>query len=1630
MKRLVLLLFLSALPALCAYPNGYTYQYVWTIQAGQVPATQSDFPLVVCVNGIGHGCNLTVPALAGQFTSSNCYDAIWTSDSAGTTVIPFELAPNTCNAAGGGAEWWIAPSTVAAGMSIYLWVGNSNVTTNQGWPMAGSSPWPASYVGVYHLGGSGTLNLTDSTGNSNGTNSGATAVTGNLGGGVNFVTAGSQSFKVTNQVTSGNSITLSTWFNSSVANTNAAIDQRGNAGENGCVLFTASPSGVGSFYCNGFGGVLAGSASLTDGNWHYLVGVISAGSSAIYIDGVAVASHSEALAGFAAGSTYFGRSSDATPAYMTGSVDEAHISKAGTSLNWVTLEYNNQSNQAAFWSIAGPFGSSTVSVTPAAIPANHAANITLTLAGTGTNWSAGTTFGLSGVTGVAKISQNVVSATSATVVIATGTGTGTLIVSDGTSSGNTSVGTATLSVVPGFGASGGAVPVTLTGVNTVWTQENASTLFSLSGTTGSTFGGTPVVSSNTNATALINLGASSGATTITDNTTGATTTISSIGSACAGYAYSATLTVAQVTGNLANFPVVVSLTIPPQYVLSPQGDDICISDPANTTAMPIQWLSSYPVDGPVHEWNWQSGKANFIFNAPTLSSTAPTTFTIWAGNPFVLNTNPDTNSAWDSSTLIAAHLQEPMFPMVNSATGATITTGRAPVRTTGQIGFAQQFASAASQVLPIVGSPATGGPMASLLFQTAYSGSTGEYLADSRGALSCGTGMAPALLVQSRLLKCAANGNILSGTMAVNDGAWHHAACGCSASGCALYLDGTQAASNGAGFTVGVAGVTVGGSCASDGYFDGKLEELRFAPANARPAAWVAAEAINLLHPATFVTIGSWSFSGGSGPAISGVSLAANSQSSLVAKWTTSTPATSRVLCATTSGGPYTYFTPLLHPVKNGAAFWGQTNHTVAITGLHTATQYYCVFQSIDVNGYWSTSSELSATTSVALPSTPLTVAWSAAPTRPNDAGTAPSGANGLPYTGCWFDGDTQYSTWAADGNQYGMTEDGGGPNNGHGTGGGLLWLRWNDPNHLCGTWIAGVGNTCAGPACSGTPYNDGYRWASQGPVSVNGTIYQGLERYSGNSYCCTSIIKSSDGWAHSLSPQDNTGPSAVAPAGIDMPTQGNVMWSRTQLHAFVQVGQDHNSGGTFPNIANNDGWVYDVAPDAWGNDWPMSLWAPTLWRVRVEDLPLLDASKFQLYTCPQSADDGIYDNCWSYDYTQETLLNQANQSFPGSFSKYSMTFVPDFNRFLWATNPQAPGDLTAGTVIWDAQYPWSVPTAVANVPRHPTFLNHFPGFGQLLSATYAKASSMPLAAHMTLSTASGYPQNGTAAMDDYSTLTYFLNLAPRPAGPARPLVGSNSRTAHISSGLDLFYNFRGSGGDIILPNLAPSDSTGQYSASVGTYWTCGSNPTVFHGFFYDQYGMYNFGYPGTVPWTGTCPYAVATPYAANSTAFTALVVFAHYPATAPYYSGLVTIATPLGETVLSKGADLSIQRHGSSLNSGWDVTVGGAAINTTPLACNDGSFCAFVVRRDTGNNVTVYRSGSIQSALPLSADAIGTAAGAWSSSPLIFGDSNNSLIGVMSEALVWNRALSDAELIHEMTVTRSDMAARGVVLP
>ncbi len=176
----------------------------------------------------------------------------------------------------------------------------------------------------------------------------------------------------------------------------------------------------------------------------------------------------------------------------------------------------------------GFFGSSSsLAITPAAIPKNHAGNIVLSIVGTGTTFTGSTVFTPSGVVGVTKISQSITNGTHGTITVTTdATHTGTLTITEsvtGSATGTTTIATATLAISPTSGATGTTPSLTMTGANTVWTQETAAGLFTVSGGTGASLA-TPSVSTDTSATDTLTVGSAAGTLTITDSSTGATAT--------------------------------------------------------------------------------------------------------------------------------------------------------------------------------------------------------------------------------------------------------------------------------------------------------------------------------------------------------------------------------------------------------------------------------------------------------------------------------------------------------------------------------------------------------------------------------------------------------------------------------------------------------------------------------------------------------------------------------------------------------------------------------------------------------------------------------------------------------------------------------------------------------------------------------------------------------------------------------------------------------------------------------------------------------------------------------------------------------------------------------------------------
>jgi len=128
-----------------SWSNGYVFRRAITIDHTKVPNTdQSNFPVLIS----GTYSYLATAPNGGDVTSLSGYDIIFTSDAAGTTVLPDER--ESYNYFTGAVLFWVKAPTLShtTDTVIYMFYGNGSITTDQSNKMG---VWDANYKGVWHL---------------------------------------------------------------------------------------------------------------------------------------------------------------------------------------------------------------------------------------------------------------------------------------------------------------------------------------------------------------------------------------------------------------------------------------------------------------------------------------------------------------------------------------------------------------------------------------------------------------------------------------------------------------------------------------------------------------------------------------------------------------------------------------------------------------------------------------------------------------------------------------------------------------------------------------------------------------------------------------------------------------------------------------------------------------------------------------------------------------------------------------------------------------------------------------------------------------------------------------------------------------------------------------------------------------------------------------------------------------------------------------------------------------------------------------------------------------------------------------------------------------------------------------
>lgn len=319
----------------------FNYYSPVTINSGQVPSTQTDFPVLISLTDT----RLKTVANGGHVNHSGGFDIRPYSDGPPVTAITgYELvyySPTT-----GTIEMWVKRSSVADGLVTYLAYGDPGITTDG----SSTTTWSNSFQNVYHLKDGSTLGVSDSTGNFNGTNHGATAATGQIDGGAGFASASSQYISTSSTVVTA--VTFSAWVNAtSFPNAYNSVIYRNsnNSDANGILVKSTGKLFVQIIASSARSYDGTGSHTLTTGSWFLLHLTYDSTSGLVaYVNG---ASDGTVVAAGAANMVslvnQIGRD-DVNTRYWNGSMDEVRYCSVARSQNWVTTEYNNQVSPSTF----------------------------------------------------------------------------------------------------------------------------------------------------------------------------------------------------------------------------------------------------------------------------------------------------------------------------------------------------------------------------------------------------------------------------------------------------------------------------------------------------------------------------------------------------------------------------------------------------------------------------------------------------------------------------------------------------------------------------------------------------------------------------------------------------------------------------------------------------------------------------------------------------------------------------------------------------------------------------------------------------------------------------------------------------------------------------------------------------------------------------------------------------------------------------------------------------------------------------------------------------------------------------------------------------------------------------------
>lgn len=359
MKKLIaLFVLLGSTQASASFCGGYTYQRTLTINSSQVSTgtlNYTNFPVLFSANDV----TLSTTTASGGHLSTG-YDMIISSDANCNFLVNWDTETVQNVGVSTANVWARLDFSSSTNRTYYLTYGNAAITTYQG---ISTGTWDSNYVAVHHLNGGASLSGLDSTVNANNfTSITATPSTGTIDGAGSFNGTTGKALQLTPGASLGftGPQTLECWFN-----------EKDTADYRGLVLNGGSTNRSGAMYLaigaqNQIYYNTVGAQTLSTGwslnTWNHLVLTDDGTNLKIYLNGTLGYSGANGT-GASGGSLQYAlgyNSFDSPNVFsMNGYLDEARISKAVRTADWVKTEYNDQSSPSSFLTLGPESSGST-----------------------------------------------------------------------------------------------------------------------------------------------------------------------------------------------------------------------------------------------------------------------------------------------------------------------------------------------------------------------------------------------------------------------------------------------------------------------------------------------------------------------------------------------------------------------------------------------------------------------------------------------------------------------------------------------------------------------------------------------------------------------------------------------------------------------------------------------------------------------------------------------------------------------------------------------------------------------------------------------------------------------------------------------------------------------------------------------------------------------------------------------------------------------------------------------------------------------------------------------------------------------------------------------------------------------